>query len=257
MPFHPVKAGDEFSPSALEYNAMLRAGQAYTANTGRVVRRNIATDPNIVWVLNTTEDDHDALTVLALDDPSETDWSDKFRERLTFDGVLPDPEYKPAHRSRIAVLADQIPAGEIGPAWIGGQLTMPIDVIDVEHTRARVLDNGKLQSGYFGPVRILGKPDGSTGGGADAPCRVLIDGYDGGHCLVSGDIAAGTWSGPVASTCIIAWASPASGQATPVPSPYDREVRVFHYGPAITGVDYVQCRLFNGRIVPDVSYCGT
>lgn len=252
MPFETVKAGEQYTPSATEHNAFIAAALAHRENERSIIVPGGKLDPSAVWIKNTESSDQDALTVMALDNPVSDKWPESLRDRIAFNGTQPVPEVKPHHRYRVAVLADKIASGEIGVGFIAGQITMPVDVVDVLHTRARVLNNGKLQSGYFGPFRILAAKE----VGEAKLCRVLIDGYDGGHCIVEGSIAEGTYAAPsVNESMPLGYLDPTTGAAAMLASPYNANpVTVYHYGPAIAAAK-IQCRLICGRIVPDVAYC--
>lgn len=178
-------------------------------------------------------------------------------ETPAFTGLAPAPETNPAHRSRVAITLEPIANGAIGRAMIAGQIAAPVDVIQIAHTRARVLPDGTLQSGYVGPVRILAASAAST----TARCRLSIDHHDGGHLwakVPEAGIGSGTFAAPSTTSCVLAWPDPSTGAITDVPGDRThRTVNVIHYGDEIepaTG-KYVQCRIIAGRIVPDVEYC--
>lgn len=262
-PFARRKSGDPVLHSAAETNAFIDAALAH-----RDRERSIRTPPGsrlpwgMVYVRNNSGADRDVWDVLAFSGPEFADGTAPgFQQVPAFVGVTPDPENNPAHRSRVCILAEPIAAGATGRAYIAGQIAMPLDVIDAAHTRARVLDDCTLQSGYFGPVRILAC-ESSPADPEKTWCRVDIDSHDGGHCFVrvpASGIAGGAWTLPMATTCVLAWPHAITSAATDVPAGKKREVKVFHYGPEIEPIDggskYVQCRLVSGRIVPDVEYC--
>jgi len=252
MAFEKVKPGQPWNPSAAEHNAMIDAALAYRGN--RHPQKPVfgmPLDHNVVLIRNMSGADRDAFHVLAMDDAAVVPSLGDHPNMTVIDGKQPDPENKPHHRHRVAILTEKIKSTEVGRALIGGQYTMPIDVVNVLHTRARVLDSGKFQSGFFGPVRILS----AAAAGLAKPCRVLIDGYDGGHCLATGVVADGDWATPSDNDCDLAWIDPATGAASAINSPFENAIKVYHYGQAIEDVDYFQCRVICGRIVPDVAYC--
>ncbi len=213
----------------------------------------------MVYVRNNSGEDRDLWEVLAFSGPDFTDGSTPgFQQVPAFVGMTPDPENNPAHRSRVCILAEPIASGATGRAYIAGQIAMQLDVLNAAHTRARVLNDCTLQSGYFGPVRILAC-ESSPADATKTWCRVDIDSHDGGHCFAkvpSGGITAGTWASPSTTTCILAWPDPTTGAATDVPSGKNRDIKVMHYGAKIESSSvYVQCRIVGGRIIPDVEYC--
>jgi hypothetical protein len=256
MPFERRKPGGPIKHSATETNAFIDAALAHRSS-----QRSITTpDPaGLPWGMVFVRNDSGAARVqfdaLALSGPLFGNDAAGFKQTPAFKGVTPDPENNASHRSRIAILEAPLPAGAVGRAFIGGQMWMTLQLLDASHTRARVLNNCKLQSGYFGPVRILG----ANAAGDAALCRVDIDSHDGGHCFAkvpAGGISAGTWSSPSTTECVLAWPS-SSGAATDVPGT-NNKIKVKHYGAAIafaTG-KYVQCRIVGGHITPDVDYCG-
>ncbi len=173
---------------------------------------------------------------------------------FAFEGVTPAPETNAAHRSRVAILLKPLAVNAIGPALVHGRMVMPIDVIDTAHTRARVLANHKLQSGYFGPVRILA----ATATGDAKQCICYVDSFDGGHCWVrvpSGGIAAGTFTAPTTTSCVLAWPGTTSGLTNVTGA--NANVNVVNYGPKIefTTGKFVRCTITAGRLIPDVEYC--
>jgi hypothetical protein len=257
MPFERRKPGDHVVHSATEINAWNDAALAH-----RDTQRSIATIEGsnlpfgVVLVRNDSGQDRERFEVLALDAPLFADNSTGFKQVPAFKGVKPDPENKASHRSRVAILAAPLAKDAIGRAYIRGRMWMTMQVLDVAHTRARVLDNHKLQSGYFGPVRILGCNTASD----EALCLVDIDWHDGGHCWVrvpTGGIPAGTFAAPSITTCVLAWPHPTTRAITDVPSSKPRNVKVVHHGPAISaGANKaIQCRINSGLLVPDVEYC--
>ena len=254
MAFHRVKAGDDVEFRVNEWNAMLGAGEAFAADALSFTTLTKKRTDGIVFVKNTSGAVRKQFDVLSMGSTVLIDTAPAYAKSLVFNGVQPDPENTPAHRSRVAILLQPLAVNAIGSAIIRGQFVVPIQVIDIAHTRARVLSNNKLQSGYFGPVRILG----ARSTGDDKLCLCDVDGFDGGHCLAkvpSGGITAGTWSSPSTTECTIAWSRPTTGAALDVPSPTNK-IKVMHYGGAIAAsVLYVQCRIICGRIVPDVAYC--
>jgi len=254
MSFQRVKAGDDVEFRANEWNAMLGAGEAFTLDALSFTTQTLKRVDGVIMVKNTTGAARKQFDVVALGSTLLLDTAPAYVKSLAFAGVQPDPENNAAHRSRVAILLKPLAVDAIGPAIIRGQYVLPVQVIDIAHTRARVVTNNKLQSGYFGPVRILGAR--STG---DAKlCLCDVDGFDGGHCLAKvpgGGIATGTYAAPSTTTCTLAYMHPTTGAATDVTvSP--SQIRVMHHGGAIAAsVTYVQCRIICGRIEPDVAYC--
>jgi hypothetical protein len=257
MPFERRKPGDPIKHSATETNAFIDAALAHR-NEARTVTSPAPTSLpwGMVFVRNDSGADRLQFEVLALDAPLFANDTAGFKQSPAFKGLKPDPENKAAHRSRVAILEGPLAKDAIGRAFIGGQMWMTLQVLDVAHTRARVLDNHKLQSGYFGPVRILG----ANTTGDNALCRVDIDSWDGGHCWVrvpAGGISGGTFASPSITTCVLAWPHPTSRAITDVASDKPRQVKVVHHGPPIgSGTNKaIQCRINAGLIVPDVEYC--
>jgi len=256
MNFQKVSPGQEIVFRANEWNAMLGAGAAWlngllTVNA-KVGRRR----EGIIQVKNGTANAIPPYRALALDEPLLGQDVDAFQDEFAFNGVTPDPENEPTHRSRVAILLAPAAAGDIVPALIRGQIVLPIRVYDVAHNRARVIADGTLQSCTFGPIRILGVQE----TGENKLCLCDVDGFDGGHTLIkvpSGGITGGTYAAPEETLCRIAWPHADTGAATDHPSETDHRVNVFNYGPEIAHSEgkYIHARIMAGRIIPDVEYC--
>lgn len=256
IPFEARKAGDPAVLSATEINAWNAAALEHRGNSqSQTAPRGRQLPAGVVFVKNTTGGARKRFDVLALKQAVLDSAKPDYKRSPAFDGVQPDPENTPEHRSRVAILLEPAADGKFGRAAIFGQFAMPIEVLDTGHTRARVLDDHTLQSGFFGPVRILAAPETGT----KQLCRVMVDGFDGGHCLAkvpSGGITGGTYASASHTTCTLAYPDPASGAAVDVDDTKPHEIRVTNWGPAIdSSTDYVQCRVFCGFITPDVAYC--
>lgn len=268
--FHRVANGQSVQFRAREWNAMLGAAGAYLSGAFDVRDGSSPTSHGVVSVRNITGSLVPAYRALALGDPVLPATAAAYPRSFAIDGVSPDPEAidHPDHRSRVAIALRPIADGDIGPAMIRGQIALPVHVIDAGHTRARVIAGGTLQSGHYGPVRILAMPDAAASPDAISPalCLCDIDGHDGGHCLIRvpagipGGIAAGTYSAPTHALCTLAWPDTATAAATDVSAnlaAHHRQVRVTNYGPEISyaGGKYIHARLMGGRLIPDIEYC--
>lgn len=241
---------------ANEWNAMLGAGSAWLNGLLNVNAKIAKRRDGIIQIKNGTEDALPPFRALVMEEPLLGEDVEAFTEDFAFNGITPDPENEPTHRSRVAILLAPAAAGDIVPALIRGQITLPIHVYDITHTRARIIHDGSLQSCTFGPVRILGVH--STG--SNTLCLCDVDGFDGGHTLVkvpSGGITAGSYAEPETTLCRLAWPDGDTGAATDHPSESDHRVNVFNYGPEITFAagKYIHARIMAGRIIPDVEYC--
>jgi len=175
MQFQKVAPGQEIVMRANEHNAMLAAGAAYLAGQFDVRALPGQRRDGIIDIRNDTAAAVKPYTALAIDEPLLPDTAEAYLETFAFSGITPDPENEPTHRSRVAILLAPAAIGDIVPALIRGQVTLPVHVYDTAHTRARPVENGTLHSCTFGPVKILAAH--STG--ANTICLCDVDGSDG------------------------------------------------------------------------------
>ncbi|HUS48333.1 MAG TPA: hypothetical protein VM098_09440 [Phycisphaerae bacterium] len=152
-----VQPGDPLKIPAATFNSMIDAAAAHRARAHDVRQLPQPAVPHntVLLVQNSSGADRDRGEVLGIDGVviSPTDNQDEFEQRFALDGATPTAD----HAGRFVVLAEPIPTGELGRAYVAGACPVRIDVQDEAHLYADVTDGdaSKLTSGAFGSALIL------------------------------------------------------------------------------------------------------
>lgn len=130
--------------------------------------------------------------VLGIDGPIITEAAsvDEYEARATFNGVEP---LLADHTSRFAIMAEPVPAGEVGKCFVSGVCLAAVAIVAEGDRRAGITDAepSKLTSGR-GPVEILYAPAGTGDkvcivrlGASEGPILAKITGVDVGNAEFS------------------------------------------------------------------------
>jgi len=162
--FNKVVPGQPLKFSASTYNAMVVAAEnfadsAFNHTESRGSGSHLQN--NVVLLLNSTAFNLNQSEILGIDKPLilPSQNESEFRRRFSVVGVLPDPIL---HSEKFVVLAEPIPKGKIGRAWISGVCQVKIDVIDESASTAGVVDQSTiaLRTGE-GNIPIIWKAQGT------------------------------------------------------------------------------------------------
>lgn len=210
-PFHHVKAGQDFEPSASFHNTTVDVLRAYRRGelgpTGPDGKRRLTLPSLEITVRNDTAVDLTAGDVVSIQGTplvSATEHAALARRRPFMPGTVPA-----AARDPIAILSVAIPAGEYGLAVISGLAVTKVDASEGEFCSPVPGQTGWMACGDAGPCRILwrdgtgyGYGSGSGGSGRLVTAVVLVGsggsgGTGGGGCffawVVSRNLIGGQW----------------------------------------------------------------
>lgn len=112
----------------------------------------VDTDSNIIAGSNVTGTDFLPFRPVLIYDTIFEEDDENFDEEIVFEIAKPA-----ANETRIGITREPIPAqeAEIGAVQIGGTATAVVDILDVNHTHARVGGSGELESANSGPLRLF------------------------------------------------------------------------------------------------------
>ena len=167
-PLQPVSPNQPLQIPAGDYNAMIEAARAHhlrgssSAGLGSGSAR-----PETVLVRNDTAGDLGRFAVLGIDGPviAPADLAAEFSHRVAVKGVTPTSDH--LGNGRLVILAENLPAGELGHAYAGGVCPALIDMQAAGDTVADAADatTANLVSGS-GPITILWADATTTNGGS-------------------------------------------------------------------------------------------
>jgi len=136
-----VQPGDRLKIPAATFNTMIDAATAHRARAHDVRQLPQPSVPHntILLVQNSSGADRDRFEVLAIDSPifTPTEAADTFQNDVLLVGVEPSRDHAPAE---FVVLAEPVPADELGRAYIAGDCGYPSTV---------QLDDGTIVTIYY------------------------------------------------------------------------------------------------------------
>lgn len=173
MTLRKVTTGEPFRPTASTWNAFIDAAilakQRGDAR-GLSISAGGETPNNTVLVKNNTGGDLSVLSVGGIDSPiiSPTDNEGEFKVRSGWNIISPTN----THFGKLVVLAESIPAGEMGLAFVAGVVPVQVNRGNTVFDRADVnTASTATMSGHLaGTAQILW----AEGTGTDAWCAVLL-----------------------------------------------------------------------------------
>lgn len=182
-PYRKVQPGDSLVFPAIAWNAALDAGRAFREGQFGIGSNDLTTTRSgvLISLINNSGSNLDRYGVLGLGDPLWTpyDNEDAFLRTVVFQGVEP---VVPDHRGKFAVVLEPADDGRVVRAWVGGCVTVRVDVLNDGHTYADVKDGSvvELQSAGCGSAQILWRE-----GGTGSQWAVVRLGNDPGTCRVA------------------------------------------------------------------------
>lgn len=171
-PFAKVAIGDPVKFPAQTWNAMVDAAKAHLQRRGKFTHDPLTTSRSstIIRIKNETGTNLKRGSVLGLDGPIFTPADtnlDAFWREVCFRGIAPsDAQHKRRYAVTLQASWGDAGAGYSGGYDSGGQIVMAciagvcpvqIDVIDIDHEYANIVDGDhtRLKSSRFGHARIL------------------------------------------------------------------------------------------------------
>jgi hypothetical protein len=184
-PLRTIAPGEPFQPSASRENAWTAAARWVRDRQVSIAGGGTSNlEPGMILVRNDSGADRGPYNVLGISEtlilkPSTT--KSEFYNRFILSGVEPAD----AHKGKFVVVVDGIADGKIGRAWAYGFAYVQVNVTDVSHKYAEVIDEdaSKLKSAASGNARMLAKETGT--GTKWALVRLGGDGSGGGVQLAS------------------------------------------------------------------------
>ena len=159
-----VSRGEPLRIPAETFNAFVDAAE-YAKNK-KVSSRSTAygkeIDPaNTAYVKNQSGSDLSALSIAGIDSPiiTPTSNADEFNTRSGWNVVTPTS----SHFGKFVVLAEAIPAGEIGLAYISGYapVTLNVDYANFDRADVSAGTSTKLEASWHGSAKIVWKESGT------------------------------------------------------------------------------------------------
>mgnify|MGYP001009175012 CR=1 FL=1 len=196
--FRKVTPGQALQIPAAAYNAFIDAAKLARQWTPTGGRSTIAgSNHQTVLVKNQSGSDLAILSVVAVTglaiEPTETTM-DAFIQTPVLAVEAPGAD----NRNDFMILAESIPAGAIGRAFVSGVIAANIDINDGADNSVEAVEGqtGQLSTTADSPVRLLWKQSG-TGSGKLGVIRLgSCDAGDGGWFIVNGSpdvISTGQW----------------------------------------------------------------
>ena len=146
-PLKHVQSGDPLAIRAETFNCLIDAARDFKQRTRHLGRTPSPSFPNptVVPVRNDTGSDQPRFAVLGLDGPiiDPSDNPNEFASRAAATGVI--PMWSEDHAGRWCVLAEPVPAGAIGRAYVAGLFP---GKVWVENGDAAELDRCEIRNGY-------------------------------------------------------------------------------------------------------------
>lgn len=182
-PYRKVQPGDRLEFPALAWNAAIDAGRAFRAGQFDGGANGLTTTRSgvLISLINNSGSNLDRYGVLGLGDPLWTpyDNEDAFLRTVVFQGVQPAV---PDHLGKFAIVLEPADDGRVARAWIGGCVTVRVDVLNDGHTYADVKDGSvsELRSAGYGSAQILWRE-----GGTGSQWAVVRLGNETGACRVA------------------------------------------------------------------------
>jgi hypothetical protein len=162
--FKTVRSGEPLEIAAEWKNLGNDVFQVYKRsrqNGGAAPIPPFVPDPDFIKVKNNSGFDVDRFGILGLDDPifNPTDSLQEFKNSVVFVGVTP---IFGAHKGHFCIIREPLGDQRIGTAWVMGACRALVNVVDLAHQWADVMDGDatQLQSDWGGSARILWRESG-------------------------------------------------------------------------------------------------